>query len=125
METKSLMETLPNIQYCTNLNSYLHPPQNVCNLMELENICIERLRVYKLLLNAEIRDLKPRTESWSQYITEAIKTCSLKTYNMLLTKQSESSSVDNVETQKARRRDHIGHWMLSLRKFIIYFVTLL
>lgn len=97
-------------QYCSNLNTHKYPPHETFTLLELETVCKERLQLYRVLLDAELRNLKPYTDKWKSYVNEKINSNGLQTYISLI---SDDVIADILP---ARRNDHIAHWILSLCK---------
>lgn len=96
--------------YHLNLNSYKYPPRNNTTLADIKTICLERIVLYKIMVEAEYLNFIPGSQEWKDYLTTEIIDKNLITYNLLLNKNVVVGSF------KARRRDHIAHWILSLCK---------
>ncbi|XP_018561603.1 probable DNA primase large subunit [Anoplophora glabripennis] len=95
--------------YKLNLTTYTTPPSECCSLPELQQICEERLQLYKIMDEAKNLGYKPSTAVWNEYLESQIVQRKLSTSIILL--RNENYSVGH---NKARRHNHIAHWMLSL-----------
>lgn len=99
--------------YKFNLLTYMTPPSECCSLNELQQICGERLQLYKIMDEARILEYKPNSTAWDKYVELEIIQRKLTTHTILL--KNEDCCVGET---KARRHNHIAHWLLSLCKVI-------
>lgn len=104
------MTSMVETQYQSNLTTYKYPPRNTFDTTELQNISEERLRLYRILLQADELELEESTEEWKRFVENGLR--NIITFNILL------NGGNLNELQKARRNNHISHWILSLGKFL-------
>ncbi|KAJ8961030.1 hypothetical protein NQ314_006012 [Rhamnusium bicolor] len=94
--------------YKFNLNTCKYPPSETCTAHELEQICVERLQLYRIMDSANNLEFKPNTRKWEEYVEQKIVQNKLTTYIILL-KDEECLGLI-----RARKNNHISHWLLSL-----------
>lgn len=98
--------------YKFNLTTYIFPPMESLSLIQLEKLCEERLHLYKIMDEANNLEYKPNSATWEKYMESQIMKRKLTTYNILL-KNEES----DVGLNRARKNNHVAHWLLSLCKY--------
>lgn len=94
---------------------YLLPPKQDITLDQFEEIAIERLKVFRILEQAGMKNLRYQSDEWKEAIIEEMNVQKLKLYVRLIQHGGTATSEAKRETDLlARQRDYISHFILRL-----------
>lgn len=102
------VETESLTYYNSDLQMYEAPPSGNITAEEFEKLALERLKLLRILENAQQLGHKRYSDSWKSQIHLELKRNNLDDYISLL------GFTKTKVSQKARRADHISHWILCL-----------
>ncbi|GBP70610.1 DNA primase large subunit [Eumeta japonica] len=107
VSTGSLVTTYPH-----DLQMYRVPPIENITLQEFETLAVDRLKLLRSLASATtLKGHRIYSDEWLQCILNDLKSEGLKYYMKLCTKSECNLSESDLQ---ARRKDHIGHFILRL-----------
>ncbi|XP_014362695.2 DNA primase large subunit, partial [Papilio machaon] len=105
--TSNLLESYPH-----DLQMYKIPPVEDIRLQEFETLALERLTLLRCLATATtLKGLRVYSDEWKDFIINELRTQGLKYYANLC---DMSGCGTNESDLLARRKDHIGHFILRL-----------
>ncbi|GAB0089986.1 DNA primase large subunit [Sergentomyia squamirostris] len=100
------LETL----YVTNIPMYRSPPMSEVSIQDFEEMVIDRLRLLRILELSSLKNFKPYSKEWKEFLITEFNAAGLKAYVRLI--QGGSGQKENV--LQARRRDYVSHFLLRL-----------
>ena len=99
--------------YPHNVMMYYYPPMQDITLQQFEDMAVERLKVYRILEQASLKNLRYLSDEWKEAIVTELNLQKLKHYVRLL--QPISNLVNSSKKEMdlmARQRDYISHFIL-------------
>lgn len=103
--------------YKHNVLLYRLPPTEDIKIQEFEDLALERLKVLRILEQAQTKGLRFLSDDWKEYVHDEFSREGLKGYLRLCTNggntTTNNASKHEFELQ-ARRRDYISHFILRL-----------
>uniref|UniRef100_A0A1B0CDP2 Putative dna polymerase alpha 60kd n=1 Tax=Lutzomyia longipalpis TaxID=7200 RepID=A0A1B0CDP2_LUTLO len=108
-EIRAEVENLEQL-YFTNIAMYRLPPMSEISIQEFEEMVIDRLRLLRILELSSLKEFKPYSQEWRNFILVELNVAGLKGYARLI--QGGTGQKENV--LQARRRDYISHFLLRL-----------
>lgn len=96
--------------YPHNLQLYSLPPTNEIQLLEFEELALERLQLLRIIEQTTQKGLQIYSDAWRESIVSELHRNQLKKYLKLVTLDHS----DDPRCLEARRADHISHFILRL-----------
>uniref|UniRef100_A0A1B0GNR9 DNA primase large subunit n=1 Tax=Phlebotomus papatasi TaxID=29031 RepID=A0A1B0GNR9_PHLPP len=109
VEIQPEMENLEKL-YFTNISMYRLPPMSEVSIQEFEEMVLDRLRLLRILEHSTLKEFKPYSNEWRDFVLTELNVAGLKGYVRLI--QGASGQKESV--LQARRRDYISHFLLRL-----------
>lgn len=105
------------LQYPHNVLLYRMPPTEDIQMQEFEELALERLKVLRILDQAQSKGLRFLFDDWKEYVHDEMSREGLKGYMRLCTNGGNSATTNASKHEfelQARRRDYISHFILRL-----------
>ena len=120
--TKSRLEHKPEYEnleqkYPHNVLLYRLPPLEDIHINEFDELALERLKVLRILEQAQTKNLRFLSDDWKEYVHAELSREGLKGYLRLCT-NGGNTATNNISKHEfelqARRRDYISHFILRM-----------
>lgn len=105
------------IKYPHKIALYRMPPIEDIKITEFEDLALERLKVLRILEQANSKNLRFLSDEWKESVNIELNREGLRGYLRLCTSSSVNPSTDSNKYEQelqARRRDYISHFILRL-----------
>uniref|UniRef100_A0A034W7G2 DNA primase large subunit n=1 Tax=Bactrocera dorsalis TaxID=27457 RepID=A0A034W7G2_BACDO len=105
------------IKYPHNVALYRTPPIEDIKINEFEDLALERLKVLRILEQANSKNLRFLSDEWKESVNTELNREGLRGYLRLCMGNSVNPSTDSNKYEQelqARRRDYISHFILRL-----------
>ncbi|XP_013097163.2 DNA primase large subunit [Stomoxys calcitrans] len=121
-KSKARLERRPEYEnleqnYKHNVLLYRMPPTEDIKIQEFEDLALERLKVLRIMEQAQTKGLRFLSDDWKEYVHDELSREGLKGYLRLCT-NGGNTATNNISKHEfelqARRRDYISHFILRL-----------
>ena len=97
-----------------NVMLYKYPPTEDIKIQEFEDLALERLKILRILEQANAKGLRFLNDDWKEYVNAELKREGLKGFLRLCQGSANAGGAKHEAELQARRRDYISHFILRL-----------